>query len=55
MPSGIQKYEIKITDRILTLREEIAKRESVSTERVSMFYKDRAIHTDDTVHSMGKF
>ena len=54
MPSGIQKYEVKITDRLFSLREEIAKRESVTADRVTMFYNDTAIHSDDSVQSLGE-
>lgn len=54
MPSGIQKYEMKLTDRLFTLKEEIAKRESVSADRVTMFCNDNAIHTEDTVKGLGK-
>ena len=54
MPSGIQKYEVKITERLFSLREEIAKRESVTADRVTMFYNDTAIHSDDSVQSLGE-
>lgn len=55
MPSGIERYQMKLTDRLQHLRQSVATRECTEVSKISLFFNDYAIAEDDTVKSLGQF
>lgn len=53
MPSGIERYQMKLTDRLQHLRQSVATRECTEVSKISLFFNDYAIAEDDTVKSLG--
>lgn len=53
MPSGVQRYNMEPTDKLCSLREGIAKRESTVPDRLSFFFNDSLVLETDTVATLG--
>ena len=54
MPSGVNKFEIKRASPLHNVRQEVARRESTTADRVCLFYNDTPITATDTVDSLGR-